>query len=232
MTRSDKTKTISKQTLRRESSENKLLNAFEKVICRNGVENIGVNAIIKEAGVGKGLLYEYFGSLDGLAEEWVKRRHLLPDMNEITGEPLENFTAKPFSDQVAILHVSYANMLKNNPVALQILAEDILTMGQLPAALDIVRNQICKTHERFFTEITPLTDNDELAVIFILQAAANYLALRAQNSPNYNGIMLDTEDGWNQLMAMMKRVSQLAIAGKSVSTTNKPVTTNKPATKK
>jgi AcrR family transcriptional regulator len=69
MTRSDKTKTISKQTLRRESSENKLLNAFEKVICRNGVENIGVNAIIKEAGVGKGLLYEYFGSLDGLAEE-------------------------------------------------------------------------------------------------------------------------------------------------------------------
>lgn len=210
-----KSKPVSKQALRRENSENKLLDAFETVICRNGVENVGVNAIIKEAGVGKGLLYEYFGSLDGLAEAWVKRRHLLPDMQEVTGEPLASFSKKPFAEQVATLHVSYANMLKNNAVALQILAEDILTLGQLPSALKVIRNQIGKTHERFFTEVTPITDSDDVALVFILQAAANYLALRAQSSPNYNGVMLDTEEGWNQLMAMMTRVSELAINGKT-----------------
>jgi AcrR family transcriptional regulator len=213
--------TVSKQTLRRESSENKLLDAFEAVISHHGVENVGVNAIIREAGVGKGLLYEYFGSLDGLAEEWVKRRHLLPSMTEVIGEPLDSFTQKPFADQVSALHISYANMLKNNPVALQILAEDILTVGQLPSALNIVRNQIGKTHEQFFTEVTPITNNDDMALVFILQAAANYLALRAHNSPNYNGLMLDTDEGWQHMMDMMARVSELTIHGKTVDTAKK-----------
>ena len=48
---------------------------------------------------------------------------------------------------------------------------------------------------------------EAMAKVFVLQAAANYLAMRANTSPNYNGVMLDTDEGWDQIMAMFAVVA-------------------------
>ena len=55
-----------KGRLKREATEAQIVDAFHRVVQREGLRNVRVNAVIKEAGVGKGLLYDYFGGLPGL----------------------------------------------------------------------------------------------------------------------------------------------------------------------
>jgi len=51
-----------------------LLDALEKVLVRDGIRQLSLNAIVAEAGVGKPLLYRYFDNLPGLLATWVERR--------------------------------------------------------------------------------------------------------------------------------------------------------------
>lgn len=59
---------------RRQTSERALLDAFEALLQRHGPGGLGVNAVLDSAGVGKRLLYEYFGDLEGLAAAWAGAR--------------------------------------------------------------------------------------------------------------------------------------------------------------
>ena len=80
---------------RRRETEDVIIDAFARLLVRDGVAGIGVNALVKEAGVGKKPLYDYFGGLDGVAVEWVRRRGIWPPLEEIVGEPLEDFRQAP-----------------------------------------------------------------------------------------------------------------------------------------
>ena len=77
----------------------------------------------------------------------------------------------------------------------------------LPAVMEEIRLQLGRSHESLLANDPEFHDEDHMALIFVLQAAANYLALRANASPNYNGIRLDTEEGWSSVMAMLERVA-------------------------
>ena len=197
---------IPKGKSKRLAKENKIIKAFEKLLKKNGLHALGVNAIIKEAGVGKGLLYDYFGSLQGLANAWVKKSHFVPDVEEIAGGPVTEFLELPYSDQLKKVYINYASYLRNNPLALEIYAEELQLSSKLTKTAEHLRSQIGKTHEQFFTEIIPVQDEDDVALIFILQAASNYLAMRSRTSSNFNGINLDTEEGWQSIMDMIGRV--------------------------
>ena len=59
---------------RRQTSERALLDAFEALLERHGPAGLGVNAVLDSARVGKRLLYEYFGDLEGLATAWARER--------------------------------------------------------------------------------------------------------------------------------------------------------------
>ena len=63
-----------------------LIRAFDGVLREQGAQGLGVNAVLKRAGVGKNLLYKYFGDLAGLARAWGRGTELLPGEVEITGK--------------------------------------------------------------------------------------------------------------------------------------------------
>ncbi len=50
----------------KEATKQRLIDAVGKILAERGFQNIGVNAIAKEAGVDKVLIYRYFDSLEGL----------------------------------------------------------------------------------------------------------------------------------------------------------------------
>ena len=56
-----------RQRARRLATEDAIIDGFARVLVRDGVSGLGVNALIKEAGVGKKQVYEYFGGLPGVA---------------------------------------------------------------------------------------------------------------------------------------------------------------------
>lgn len=192
---------------KRLATQQKIIDAFEQVLLRGGLAGVGINAIVAEAGVGKGLIYHYFGGLEGLADAWMARADLKPSPEDIAGEALEDFQGLPAPQRLARIHVNYATMLKNRPAACQILAEDMRTGSALPKLLNSVRSHLGESHEALVTQDAEFNNPQSMAKIFVLQAAANYFALRANTSPLFNGIALDTEDGWAQVMGMLEQVA-------------------------
>jgi AcrR family transcriptional regulator len=204
-----------KGTLKRAATEQRILLAFEKVLKRDGIANVGVNAIVKEAGVGKGLIYDYFGGLEGLADSWVQQSHFIPDIEEIIGSPVDEFLQQPTDQQLTDVHINYATMIKDSWLAQQIFADELQPQNKLSKTAEHIRNQIGITHEKIFTETSPLTDEDHMALLFIIHAASNYLGLRATQSPSFNGVDLSTDEGWDTLMGMMSKVIHFFEKGKS-----------------
>ncbi len=52
----------------------KILNAAEKLFYNDGIQTVGIDKIIKEAGVAMNTLYRYFPSKDILVKEYLKNR--------------------------------------------------------------------------------------------------------------------------------------------------------------
>jgi len=66
-----------KGQLKRAATEALLVDAFGRIVQRHGLRNVGVNEVVKEAGVGKALLYRYFGDFVGLARAWPEMTFVL-----------------------------------------------------------------------------------------------------------------------------------------------------------
>ncbi|KGP72356.1 TetR/AcrR family transcriptional regulator [Pontibacillus yanchengensis] len=56
-------------TKKGEETKEKIMRATVDFIVRDGIENVGINKIIKEASVSKGSFYHYFSSMDELIKE-------------------------------------------------------------------------------------------------------------------------------------------------------------------
>ena len=57
----------------RAATKERILDAAETVLRRDGVRALGINAVCQEAGIGKPLIYRYFGGLGGLLEALADR---------------------------------------------------------------------------------------------------------------------------------------------------------------
>lgn len=64
-------KTTTGNIRNKEKSKQKLLKAVGKILKNNGFHMLGVNHIAKVAGMDKKMIYNYFGSLNGLLDEYV-----------------------------------------------------------------------------------------------------------------------------------------------------------------
>ena len=62
-----------KQTRNVEKTKARILKAAEALLTREGIGGFQVNALAEEAGIGKPLIYRYFGGLDGVFEKLVSR---------------------------------------------------------------------------------------------------------------------------------------------------------------
>lgn len=56
-----------------EKTRLRILEAASRLLARDGYESLGVNRIAAEAGIGKPLIYRYFGDLDGLVAALAER---------------------------------------------------------------------------------------------------------------------------------------------------------------
>ncbi len=200
---------MNKNQQRRKQSEEKLLNAFETVLMRDGLSKIKVNAIVKEAGVGKGLLYDYFDGLEGLAKAWTQWTKFHGQRDMVTTESEEDFSKHSKAEQISHINQSYATMVKDSRMAQQLLRTEVIADEPLNPVLKSIKNRIGKAHEDLFMSDPYFTGPEPMSVLMILHAASNYLALRAASEPNFNGVQLDTDEGWDMMMGMIDQVAKL-----------------------
>jgi AcrR family transcriptional regulator len=194
----------------REDTEGRLLAAFETVWNRDGVQGLGVNAVLKEAGVGKSLLYRYFGNFAGLARAWAQRESFLPKAGG-----RESAATGPAISQ-AERHVraamGYARALRGRPRTRELLAVELLRRSAMTETLDAMRAKFGR-EMREFVMASGATDNDRaFALSFFVTAALTYLAMRADSVPDYYGLKLDRDSDWQRIEKMLADLAERALA--------------------
>ena len=177
----------------RQTTEMNLIKAVDELIEENGFEGLGINAVAAKAGVSKMLIYRYFNSLDGLIaayiqqhDYWINFDEQLPDEEHI-GE----FIKEIFKRQIAMLRQSYTLRrlyrwkLTSNNTFIKELREKREAKGVL--LVDAV------------SKLSKHPQKETAAMASILTAAISYLSLLEENCPVFNGINIQTEDGWKEL---------------------------------
>jgi AcrR family transcriptional regulator len=198
---------------RRRDTEESMIDAFERVLVRDGVSGVGVNAIVKEGRVGKKQLYDYFGGITGLATAWVERRGIWPSLEDIIGEPMEAFSKRKPGEKLRIVNRNCATMLRSNAPLCELLTGEFVRSPEVKDAVEHIRQLVRRDFERVLNSDPELSRDEYLALNTIAYAATTYLALRAHSQPRFFGFDLSTETSWQIVLNMFDRVMDNANQG-------------------
>lgn len=182
---------------RRQTSERALLDAFEALLQRHGPGGLGVNAVLDSAGVGKRLLYEYFGDLEGLAAAWAGARSDPLALAPRRAALARRLTGLGPGQKVAAAMADYATQLREHPWATQVLLAELAQPATLGRAMREIRRELGRGYEDVLVEAGGFATREGLQAALVLQAAATYLAMRARLAPDYNGLDLASPEGWS-----------------------------------
>jgi AcrR family transcriptional regulator len=192
----------------RAATEERILAAVGVVLARDGFGALGVNAIAREAGVDKVLIYRYFGGLPELLQRWGSSGRFWPSVQELLGDDADAVRAMPLPQRYALFFDRFIDALRARPLTLEILAAEIVERNQLTAILEAQR-------EQWGFEAEALFGGDEFerapqlrGITLLLVAGVMYLLVRARKIRIFGGIDLHSDAGWAALKAAAAGMAQ------------------------
>lgn len=175
-----------------------LIKAVGTLLARKGFTSLGVNAVAKEAGVDKVLIYRYFGGLPELLQQFGSSGEFWPSVNELTGGEVESLQQMPLAQSVPIVMRNYIRALRNRPLTREILAWESVERNELTMVLEEIREKV--SMELFqAVRIDPAKYPAVISVTTIFAAAVNYLVIRSRTITRFNSMNIKTDDGWETL---------------------------------
>lgn len=196
-----------KGRLRREATEALLVEAFGRIVKRHGLRYVGVNEVVKEAGVGKALLYRYFGGLPGLVEAWGRENRIWPKLVDMV--PLSTAPGATAAQVLKNIVVRNAQVHRDDPVRVEMLADELMTPTAISGALGEIRKQVGRDHAALFARNRDFRDHHLTMVV--MMAAASYLAMRAVKAPRFMGEDLADAATWTRLMAEIEAIIERVV---------------------
>lgn len=200
---------------KRHATEERILDSFEALLLENGARNLTVAAIMERAGYAKPLLYKYFGGIAGLVKAWGERRKFWPDPQPREAEHSTESPGDP-RDRVKRDMLGMASHFRRHPLTLEFLAEELTGPNELSKAFGEVRDQRGEIELRTLDREHVLRRRENRRLVLILYAAIAYLGMRARRSPRYMGLRLDTDEGWEDALAMVGEIVDDAIVAARV----------------
>jgi AcrR family transcriptional regulator len=178
----------------REATRERILAAVGRLVARDGFSGLGVNAVAREAGADKVLIYRYFGGIEGLLEAWGRSVGF-------GGPPAagEAVPADP-GEQAATRVAAYARSVRANPEALEVMRWALVEDNALTRRLASLLEEEGLSSLRAVR--LPAQDSAALdlpALAAVLSAGLLHLALRARTAPEWLGVPLRTGKGWARL---------------------------------
>jgi AcrR family transcriptional regulator len=173
-----------------------------QVLAREGFAGIGVNAIAKEAGVDKVLIYRYFGGLPDLLAFYGGSGQFWPSVDELLG-PDAPAPGVTLAQQLDRLIARFVEALRQRPLTIEILAWETVARNELTAVLETVREDWGRDLEARLRKHYPDTASDIPALMIIFTASIQYFLVRARTIRIYGGIELRSDAGWTRLRHAM-----------------------------
>jgi AcrR family transcriptional regulator len=191
----------------REQTTARILAAVGEVLARDGFAAIGVNAVARQAGVDKVLIYRYFGGLPELLTAWGESGHFWPGVDELLGDDPKAFLALPVPERYARFMEHFIDGLRTRPLTLEILAAEVAERNELTAILETEREQWGEQAAQLLggKEFAARPELQGLTILLI--AGVQYLLLRARRIRVFGGIDITSDAGWATLKAAVRTMA-------------------------
>ncbi|MEX1153324.1 TetR/AcrR family transcriptional regulator [Parvibaculum sp.] len=212
------TKTATKPKPRprdRAKTEKAILDAVSRLILRDGLSGVGINALAREAGVDKVLIYRYFGDLDGLYRAYAEHGDFWWTVEDMLAAT-EGATDAADALKRGLRH--HVAEMRKRPVTLAVIAAEPANRTPLVVALEEVREtRSLELMEKEATRHKGWGDVDITVVTALLAAAIDYLAARALKIRVYGGVEIKTDKNWERVLAAVDAMIDGLFAAASTS---------------
>lgn len=177
-----------RQTRDRERTAATILAAAERLLAREGFRHFGVNAIAREAGCDKQLIYRYYGGTEGLADAiglQIAQRGNEP----VAGRPANYLE---FVEQGLL---AYLEALRRDPLAQQIAAWETAEDSPLIERLSAAR-AAALLRQLDAVDLSPPLGVDAPAINALLLGAIQQMVLGASRRGGFAGVPLTEDRNW------------------------------------
>ena len=189
----------------REQTEEKILEAVGSIIENQGFEKVGINAIATEAGVSKMLIYRYFGGVEELIAQYLIQKDYWANTDAAIINP------EAVGDSIKSMFRRQVEQLRNDITLRRLYRWELFTDNQNIQQLRKRREENGCRLIKMVSALIGCPDAQVAALASILSASISYLALLEDQCQSYNGICLQTDEGWNQLMQGIEMIIDLWI---------------------
>ena len=190
-----------------------LIGAVGRVLAKDGFVGLGINAIAREAGVDKVLIYRYFDGLPNLLKAYGQSGDFWPSVEEVLGPDENALRAVPLAQRTATIVVRLLDALRHRPQTIEILAWEAVQQNALTESLAEIREQWSREVIARMLPDSVKDEDDVLALASLLVGGFQYLLIRSRNTQVYGGIALNTEDGWRRIRNAALRAFQIRPPG-------------------
>lgn len=194
----------------RRITSRRLISAVGSLLAKKGFKGLGVNAIAREAGVDKVLIYRYFGGLEGLIAAFAKEGDFWPSALELAGGDLKGFSRLPLEKRLSAFAAHFTLALQKRPLTQAIMAWEMIEPNELTDELERVREEGVMDFLRMFFRKDAVAF-DLQAVVMLVGAAVSYLVLRARHIELFGGIDIGSGQGWERLQKSIEQIIQAMI---------------------
>ena len=189
----------------REATESRLIAAVGELINHEGFGAVGVNALARQAGVDKVLIYRYFGGIPGLLAAYAEKGDFWWKVPDIVTDPFPNRgDPEGLVKALTLVVERHAQFLRSHPVTLEVIAWEMSDRNELTVALETVREERSIELMQLLAERFGIDERTFLRrlgpVLALLGAAANYLSARGRRLKAFAGVNPQSDDGWAMLI--------------------------------
>lgn len=196
----------------RVATQERVLTAVGQVLARDGFSAVGINAIAREAGVDKVLIYRYFGGLDALLRAWGASGRFWPSVAELLGDTPEAILSLPLADRYAVFFDRFVDALRARPLTIEIMAAEIQERNELTAILEEEREQWGAQAEAVFGGEQFASRPYLKGITLLLVAGVQYLLIRARKIRVFGGLDLKSDGDWEKLKGSVRAMAKQVLS--------------------
>lgn len=192
----------------RARTEEAIVAAARQVLADTGFQGFGINAIARQAGCDKQLIYRYYGGLDGLAE--AIGNDVAGGLGRQLSDQMRGLPASSYADLIERLVLGFIEVLRADPLLQRVVAWEISEPTPMVLRFAAARAFVLRRWvERERGTLAPPDGVDVAALNAVLIAAAQQLVLQASATGGFAGITLD-DPGWARIRATIRRIVRAA----------------------
>lgn len=181
----------------RENTRRRIYNAMVELLTEGGFKALGVNAVARRAGVGKSLIYRYFGGMEGLLLSYAKDGDFWPVLEDALLEHMHSQKKNGrLSDLATMIWVEAARELRVRRNTQEILRWELVEDNDLAKRVSEYRLRQTTHMIKFFDGVDGI---DVPAITALLSGGMIYAVLLAKHHRQLLGIDLHDDTGWTRL---------------------------------